>query len=146
MKGISKVGEWEREFQVVPYDHMVFNGKPTADAKPDTICGAFIKRRVRMEETRGCLEAATSLFLGVAGNNVECLMWYDVWTKRQNHLQHCLQFLVPPDCQVFLYTLHPTSHAGMTSPQLYHDAQVDSPGTLNLCPFMDSWCRDIAAY
>lgn len=57
VKGISKVGEWEREFQVAPCNHIVFNGKPSPEAISDIIRGAFIKRRVKMdlqEKGRGC--------------------------------------------------------------------------------------------
>lgn len=38
--------------------HIGFNGKPTPEAKPERICGAFIKRRVTkdLQKRRGCLE------------------------------------------------------------------------------------------
>lgn len=34
----------------------------------------------------GLSRTATSLVLCVARNNKECLMWSNVWTRRENHL------------------------------------------------------------
>lgn len=50
-------GEWKREgVQVAPWNHTVFNGKPSPEA--NLIIGVFIKRRIKMDLQRrgGCLE------------------------------------------------------------------------------------------
>lgn len=38
-----QAGEWEREFQTAPCNHIVFNGKSKPEAVSNIIHGAFIK-------------------------------------------------------------------------------------------------------
>lgn len=91
VKGTSKVGEWEGEFQVVPCNHNVFNDKLSSESKSDIILGAYKKENQHGPPGgKGLSRAATSLVLCVAGNNKECLMWSNVWTRRENHLASIL--------------------------------------------------------